>query len=175
MMNFNDPVLSSTLLLTILSLVGLFFFIRASVKDRIQKIEIISEKSEDYLLEKLRDYFQQRAYQVSAIDGEKNQVTLQGFVKQSVFLAVFLTVLALIGLSCFALVLSILFSSLGSWGFVLVLLSPLAGWFYWQKSGRIETISFKIESLNQTDQVNKVRLIVVGHRDELKILSEQFS
>jgi Flp pilus assembly protein TadB len=175
MMNFNDPVLASTLLLTVLSLIGLVFFIRASVKDRIQKIEIISEKSEDYLLEKLRNYFQQRAYQVLAIDSEKNQVTLQGFVKQSIFLAVFLTILALVGLSCFALVLSILFKTIGYWGFLLTLLSPLAGWFYWQKAGRVETVTFTIESVNDSDTIKKKRLTVVGHRDELKILSEQFS
>ncbi|MEQ8754914.1 MAG: cofactor assembly of complex C subunit B, partial [Coleofasciculus sp. G1-WW12-02] len=42
----STPILSSTFLLTLLLAVGLFFFIRASVKDRTQKVQLIAQEPE---------------------------------------------------------------------------------------------------------------------------------
>jgi uncharacterized membrane protein len=105
----NTAVLSSTFLLTLLLAVGLLFFIRASVKDRIQQVQLIAEEPEESLLSRLQQYFDQRAYRVAAVDAATNQVIFQGFVRPSWFLAIFLTVLAACGILCLSLVLSMLY------------------------------------------------------------------
>lgn len=105
----DTPVLSSTFFLTLLLMVGLFFFIRGSVKERIEQRVYLTSTSDDQLLEQLRDYFDRRSYQVKAIEPEQNIVRLQGFVPPSPFLSIFLTILAALGLFCFSLVLSLLF------------------------------------------------------------------
>ncbi|XTZ11367.1 MAG: cofactor assembly of complex C subunit B, partial [cyanobacterium endosymbiont of Rhopalodia yunnanensis] len=46
----NLPVLSSTFFLTLLLMMGLFFFIRASAKDRTERIKLTSRESIDQLL-----------------------------------------------------------------------------------------------------------------------------
>ncbi len=159
----GNAVLPSTFFLTLLLMVGLFFFLRASVKDRTQVVRLVSLQSEDELLSQLRQYFAQRAYQVKAIDGEKNQVTLEGFVQPSLPLAIFLAVLAAAGSLCLALVLAILFPQWTTILLGLVLISPVAGVFYWKKAGRLETVSFQIEET----QVGQSKIAVTAHRDEV--------
>jgi hypothetical protein len=46
-------VIYSSFFLTLLMLIGLFFFIRASVKERIEQITLVAESSEDAILEQL--------------------------------------------------------------------------------------------------------------------------
>ena len=101
----------SILSLTILLMIGLFFFIKGSIKDRTEIVTLACEDTEDNILSYLRDYFQKRSYQVKAIDTETNKVTLEGMVYPSIFLALFLSLLAACGLFCFALVLSMLFAT----------------------------------------------------------------
>ncbi|MDJ0704796.1 MAG: cofactor assembly of complex C subunit B [Leptolyngbyaceae cyanobacterium MO_188.B28] len=171
----TNTILSSTFLLTLLLFVGLVFFIRASTKDRTQTVQLLSEQEDTRLLEQLRDYFEQRAYRVTAIDPENNQITLAGFVRPSVFLAVFLSLLAAIGIFCLALVLSFLFhEQTPLWG-GLALFSPLAGVFYWRKSGREEQVSFRIKSLPTSTPSQKSLLTVIAHRDELANLQRALS
>lgn len=165
----DTAILPSTLLLTILLSVGLVFFIRASTKDRIETAQLISEQDEAVFMRQLQDYFRSRSYQVAEVNQEQNQVTFQGFVQPSIFLAVFLTVLAAAGLTCLSLVLSLLFPNLGNIFLVLVLLSPLGGIFYWKKAGRLEKVLLRLES--QTTQERSLsKITVVGHRDELSEL-----
>ena len=161
-----NTTLSSTFFLTLLLFIGLVFFIRASTKDRTQTVQLLSDQDEVRLLEQLQNYFEQRAYRVTAIDPEENQITLAGFVRPSVFLAIFLSVLAAIGIVCIALVLSLLFQEHTPLFGGLVLFCPLAGVFYWRKSGREEKVSFKIEPLPTTMNQNSL-LTVIAHRDEL--------
>ena len=160
----NFYILSSTLLLTVLSLVGLVFFIRASTKARIQQITLFSDQPEASLMAGLRQYMQQRAYKVAKVDAENNSVTFEGFVRPSVFLAVFLTMLAAVGILCLLLVLSQL---IPNWSWIslnLVLLSPVAGVFYWKKAGRNEQVSLKLDKTSGEEQS---KITVVAHRDEL--------
>ena len=119
----------STFLLTILLMIGLFFFIRGSIKDRTEIVTLNCSENEDNLLSYLRNYFSNRSYQVKAIDGEQNKVTLEGLVSPSKFLAVFLSLLAGCGLFCFDLVLSMLFKTNYQVFLALILLAPLAGFF----------------------------------------------
>ena len=165
-------VLTSIFFLTVLLLIGLFFFIRASVKDRTEQATFVSEQAGSVLMGQLQQYFDQRAYQVTQVDPERDQVTFQGFVRPSFFLAIFLTVLAAVGLFCLALPLSMLVDGLTPM-FSLVVLAPLTGLFYWKNAGRYEQVVLRIESL-ATDMdeevIGKSVITVTAHRDELEAL-----
>ncbi|MDB9314860.1 cofactor assembly of complex C subunit B [Spirulina sp. CS-785/01] len=171
----NPPILSSTLLLTLLLMVGLFFFIRASTKERIEQITLIAPDSQETLLPKIQNYFEGRSYQLAGVDAQTEQVTYKGLVSPSWFLAIFLSFLAAIGLLCLALVLNYLFPGVGNIFFGLVLFSPLAGYFYWKKSERVEEVLLKVESLADGQQATQNLVKVRGHRDELAQLQQSFS
>lgn len=160
----NQTVIVSTLLLTILLMIGLFFFIRASVKDRTEEVRLVSDQPEASLLSQLQQYFGQRSYRVAAIDATQNQVTFEGVVRPSVFLAIFLTLLASIGMLCFALVLSMVLPDGSNYWLGLMLLSPLAGVFYWKGANRLEQVSLKVET--PSDVAQSV-ITVRAHRDEV--------
>lgn len=168
----STPILASTFLLTLLLAVGLLFFIRASVKDRTQQVGLIAQESEESLLTRLQQYFDQRAYRVAAVDAATNQVTFQGFVRPSWWLAIFLTVLAACGILCLSLVLSVLYPTLSSLFLGLVLLAPVAGVFYWKKAGRSEQVSLKVEAVPTQEMSTQTLITVTAHRDELRELQQ---
>lgn len=152
-------------------MIGLIFFIRASVKDRTKQIKLIPDESADILIKRLQDYFEQRAYKIIAVDPEEKLVTFKGFVQPSFFLAILLTCLAIVGLSCLILVLFLLFPDLQTIFWLLLLLAPVAGFFYWKKAGRFEQILLQVISVpNQPNLVS-----VIAHRDELIQLKENLS
>ncbi len=160
-------VLSSTFCLTLLLLVGLFFFIRASVKDRTQTVRLVSDLPEESLAGQLQHYFSQRAYQVTDVDAESNQIAFEGVVRPSFFMALFLTTLTAVGTLCLSLVLSILLPDFTRIVFLLVALSPLAGVFYWKNAKRPERVLLRVESEQSENQIGQSVLTVVAHRDEL--------
>ncbi|NMG07935.1 cofactor assembly of complex C subunit B [Brasilonema sp. UFV-L1] len=162
----DTATVPSTLLLTFLLSVGLFFFIRASTKDRTETTQLVSEQDEATLMSQLKEYFQTRFYRVAAVDPKQNQVTFEGIVRPSWFLAVFLTLLAAVGLLCLSLVLSILFPNLSTVFLGMVLFSPVSGIFYWKKAGKLEKVSLKVEAA-QSDQHSSSQITVTAHRDEL--------
>ena len=151
--------------------IGLFFFIRASVKDRTKQIQLLPDESEDVLIKRLQEYFEERAYQITAVDPEKKQVAFRGYVQPSVFLAILLSFLAIVGLSCLTFVLMLLFPNLSSLTWLLVAIAPLAGIFYWQKAGRWEEILLRVVS--RSDRPNLVA--ITAHRDELIQLQENLT
>ena len=165
----DTAILPSTFLLTLLLSVGLFFFIRASTKDRTQTVQLVSEQDESALMSQLKEYFRSRSYQVAVVDQEQNKVIFEGNVRPSWFLAIFLTLLAAIGVFCLSLVVSLVFPSLSTLVLAMVLLSPLSGLFYWKKSGRIEKVSLKVETI-KSEQTSSSKITVVAHRDELNEL-----
>ncbi|MBD3882919.1 cofactor assembly of complex C subunit B [Phormidium tenue FACHB-886] len=167
----QTPILSSTALLTVLMSVGLVFFIRASTKDRIQVAKLVTPQQGEPLLEQIQQYFTQRSYRIAAVDEAKNQVTFEGFVRPSVFLAIFLSLLAAVGLLCLALVLSFALPSATPVLPALALLSPLAGLFYWKKSGRPEQVLLQVETGEAAPSV----LTVTAHRDELAELQRSLN
>jgi hypothetical protein len=161
------PVLSSTVFLTLLMLIGLVFFIRASVKDRIQALSFTSDQPEATLASQLQRYFTQRAYRVTTVDNEENQITFEGIVRPSVFLAIFLVMLAIVGTLCLSLILVIAAPSLSIAAFLPIILSPLAGVFYWQKAKRPEKVVLKLEASSNDPLTSQSFLTVIAHRDEL--------
>ena len=152
-------------------MIGLFFFIRASVKDRTKQIQLLPNESEDVLIRKLQEYFEARAYQMTSVDSDKKQIAFKGYVQPSVFLAILLSFLALVGLFCLILVLFLLFPDLSQSCWLLVLIAPCAGLFYWKKAGRWEDILLQV--MAQENSPNLVR--VVAHRDELIQLQENLT
>jgi hypothetical protein len=171
----NTSVLASTFLLTLLLLVGLVFFIRASVKARVQTVQLISEQPEAATLTQIEDYFAQRAYQVTAVDEAQQQIQFEGLVRPSVFLALFLSGLAAIGGLSLALVLAILFPQLARLSLSLVLFAPIAGIFYWQRSGRTEKVILKVQPPMLASETDQSLITVIGHRDELATLQRSLS
>ena len=169
------PILSTSLLLSLLSLIGLGFFIRASVKDRTKQIKLINSDPEEVLFNKLQTYFENRAYKVTALNKETNEITFQGFVKASWFLAIFLSGLAAFGLFCLALVLSFLYPSLGNLIWLILLLAPIAGVFYYRNACRLEKVLLKIDTVAETEIKAKNYLTITAHRDELIQLQKTLS
>lgn len=171
----NTPVLSSTFLLTLLSLVGLLFFVRASVKDRTQTTKFVSDLSEEALAGQLQQYFSQRAYRIVDVDAEQNQVAFEGVVRPSWFLAIFLTLLTVVGMACLALVIATLFPANSFIPFLSVLLAPLTGVFYWRKAKRPEQVFLRIDSEQCDNQLGQSVITVVAHRDELAELQRSLT
>ncbi len=161
------PVLSSTVFLTVLMLIGLVFFIRASVKDRTQLLSFTSEQPEAVLANQLQKYFTHRAYRVTTVNSEENQITFEGIVRPSVFLAIFLVMLAIVGTLCLSLILVISVPSLSKVAFLPIALSPLAGFFYWRKAKRPEKVVLKLEASLIDRSTSQSLLTVTAHRDEL--------
>ena len=181
-MFFSDPARVSTLILTGLMVIGLGFFIRASTKDRIEVMQFGAKQPAEALEPALMRYFQSRAF---APPGEANELkptleaetpnttTLVGLVSPSLFLAVFLSLLAAFGFASFTLIMSTLFPAWGKFLIGLVVISPLAGVFYWRKSSRPETVIFKVES--EAEQGFLSKLTIKGHRDEIADLQSAFA
>lgn len=148
------------------------FFIKASVKDRIEQISFAITEPEEAFLAKLDQYLIDRAYKLVDIS-DNTGVTYEGLVAPSWFMAIFLSSLAAGGFLCLGLVLNYIFTSNLFLG--LAVLAPLAGLFYWKKSERLEQIIFVATDNSQTDnsqedQANGRMFSLTGHRDELKIL-----
>lgn len=166
----NNTALISSFILTLLSSIGLVFFIKASVKARTKNLKLIAEQEADLLLNQLKEYFDYRAYRIVGIDPAQNQLTFEGVVRPSWFLALFLTLLAAIGSLCFGLALSMLVPEYSQYLIWLVVVSPLAGIFYWQKSKRPEQVDLKLEGILTEGSQTKSLLSITAHRDELAAL-----
>ena len=151
--------------------IRLFFFIRASVKDRTKQIQLVPAESEDILLGKLQKYFEARAYKLTAVDRQNKQIVFKGFVQPSLFLAILLSFLALVGLFCLALVLYLLLPDVNNLFWLLMAIAPLAGVFYWKKAGRWEEVSLQVTPAADSSNLSNV-VTVTAHRDELIQLQE---
>jgi Cofactor assembly of complex C subunit B len=166
----NNTVLTSTFILTLLLAVGLFFFIRASTKDRIEQMVLETSESETALLPRLEAYFIDRAYRIAAVDRETDIITFEGVVSPSILLTLLLSGLAAIGAICLALVLSMLLPDIGNLFLGFLLAAPLAGWFYWQGSSRTEQVRLRVTGATGAgDLPSATSIEISGHRDELAI------
>jgi len=175
MTTFERYIPPSIFGLTFVLAIGLFFFIRASTKDRTETARYVTQLDDVTLLEKLQGYFANRVYRVTQVDADSGQISLEGMVGASVFLAIFLGGLAGVGLLCLALVLTISAPQLGNWPYGLLLLAPLASWFYWRGATRVEQVSFQVSpAIAGPDSAPpQTQLQVTAHRDELATLVSQ--
>ncbi|MGA7955385.1 MAG: cofactor assembly of complex C subunit B [Gloeobacterales cyanobacterium] len=159
--------LYSSLLLTLLIMVGLFFFIRASVKDRTEREEFTSSLAAEALAEKVKEYLERRTY-TSTETGDAEVQVYQGVMQPSKFLAVFLSFAAFLGLVCLGLVFGVFFPQAYLLWYGLPLLCPVAGLFYWKNARKTETVRFKIMSTEH----GQTKLKVEAHRDELATMNQ---
>ena len=81
--------LNSTLLLTILLAIGLFFFLRASSKDRTTTVELSSSQKPVKVLNGLCEWLNLRGWKQTGGDFEQRTLTFKGQVISSKFLAIF--------------------------------------------------------------------------------------
>lgn len=154
------PSLYSALLLTGLLAVGLFFFLRASIKDRTESLPLVVNTAD--LPQRVRLYLQNRGYRLVKLDGDRDTVVFEGEVRFSVGVLILLSLLGGIGAGCLGLVLNILLPEL------------------WQLPLEIATVAiamigtgiFYARGANRTEQVKLIAqpnngLLVIAHRDEL--------
>ncbi|MFZ4640381.1 MAG: cofactor assembly of complex C subunit B [Nodosilinea sp.] len=171
----NSTTTYSTLFLTLLLMVGLFFFIRASTKDRTETLDLIPSETPELTMQALTRYFESRAYQLQSVKPTESTLEFTGMVRPSWFMAGFLTFLAAVACLCFALVLASLFPQYGLAFIGLILLAPAAGWFYWRRAGREEQISLTLRpGLDGESSVPNV-LAITAHRDELIALQQAWN
>jgi len=152
----------SILVLTLLMMVGLFFFLRASAKDRTEEAQLEFSVPPAQLRSNLQAYLENRAYRL--VD-ENDALVFEGIVAPSRFLAFFLSLLAFLGLTCLSLVLATLLPKVGNILLVFPLLSPVAGLYYWRRAGRSEQVTARIAST-----VGGSQLMLRAHRDEILAL-----
>lgn len=161
--------LPSILFITLLLMIGLFFFLRGSIKDRTTTLMLRAPLPEGELIEQLQTYFSQRAYRLIASDPQAKTAVFEGFVQPSLFLALFLSGLSGIGLLCLSLVLGLAIPQVGRIWLALLGFAPLTGWLYWQRAGRLEQVSLQMQPPTPT----ATDLRITAHRDELIALRSE--
>jgi len=162
------PSLYSALLLTGLLAVGLFFFIKASTKDRTESLPLPVNPAD--LPHRVRQYLQNRGYRLVKIDADSETVVFEGQVQFSVGVLLLLSLLGGIGAGSLGLVLNILFPEL--WQLPLAMAGVAIA--------MIGTGIFYARGANRTEQVKLIaqpndRLLVIAHRDELIQLKRSLS
>ena len=157
--------LRSTLLLTILLAIGLFFFLKASSKDRTTIIDISSSKKNIEVLNEVCNWLTLRGWQQIKVNSDKKILTFRGQVVSSKSLAIFLSILGGLGSCSLGLVLVQIYPFLNWWPILLGLVGgPICGFVYLKNSQREEIFEFKLINGNER-QSTQLRLS--AHRDEL--------
>ena len=161
-MNFY---LVSTLLLTILLVIGLIFFLKASSKDRTTIIDIYSSKKPIEVLNEVCNWLNSRGWQQIKVNSEKQILTFKGQVVSSKSLAIFLSILGCLGSCSLGLVLVQIYPFLNWWPILLGLVGgPISGFLYYKNSQREEIFEFKLINENE---IKFTQLRLSAHRDEL--------
>lgn len=161
-----DSWLSSALIPTSLMAIGLAFFIRASTKDRTEELEMACVRSAAEVDRLAKDHLTGRTYRIAKT--EDGTTLFEGQVRPSVFLAVFLSVLAAIGFACVGLIVGTAVPSLADNTIGIVILSPLAGAYYWKKAKKSERVVIAVQETGES----KSSVTAIGHRDELNVLRQ---
>tara|TARA_Y100000589_G_C27179711_1_gene640235 strand:- start:46 stop:603 length:558 start_codon:yes stop_codon:yes gene_type:complete len=161
-MNYS---LNSTFLLTILLSIGLFFFLRASSKDRTTIVEVSSIKNPIETLNLVSNWLDKRGWKQIGGNSEQKTLIFKGNVESSKLLAIFLSLLAGSGLFALGLVTMQIYPNLKWWPMLIGFIGgPLTGMIYARKSNREEKFEFRL--INNSKN-NKTQLRLRAHRDEL--------
>ena len=163
--------LNSTLLLTILLAIGLFFFLRASSKDRTTVVEITSTQKPVEVLNIMYEWLKLRGWKQTGGDFDKRILIFKGQVTSSKLLAIFLGLLGGCGSCALGLVIVQIYPTLGWWPILLGLIGgPLSGFIYFKKSAREEKFELRL-----IDNVEMTLMRLRAHRDELISLENELS
>ncbi len=166
----SQLVLPSTLMLTVLLMVGLFFFIRASTKDRTELMEWFTTEPGELVLSQVEEILKGRSYRISEVKPEESKAVFEGLVRPSLALAILLVSLAATGIIAFSIVLSMSVPLVGLKFLGLVLISPLAGFFYWRGAERVEKVVVQVTEDNASKTGTTLK--ISAHRDELLVLED---
>ena len=166
--------LNSTLLLTILLAIGLFFFLRASSKDRTTVVEITSSQKPVEVLNVLYEWLNLRGWKQTGGNFDQRILIFKGQVVSSKLLAIFLSLLGGLGSCSLGLVIIQIYPFLGWWPILLGLIGgPLSGIIYYEKSAREEKFELRLINNNENENITLMRLR--AHRDELISLENELS
>ena len=166
--------LNSTLLLTILLAIGLFFFLRASSKDRTTVIEITSSQKPLVGLDVLYEWLNLRGWKQTGGDFDQRILIFKGQVVSSKLLAIFLSLLGGFGSCALGLVIIQIYPTFGWWPILLGIIGgPLSGVIYFKKSAREE--KFELRLINNQDNQEMTSMRLRAHRDELISLENELS
>ena len=164
--------LNSTLLLTILLAIGLFFFLRASSKDRTTVVEISSTQNPVKVLNDLYEWLKLRGWEQTGGDYDQRLLIFKGQVVSSKFLAIYLGLLGGFGSCALGLVITQIYPVLNWWPILLGFIGgPLSGIIYFKKSSREEHFEFKLINTDNEKEGTFIRLR--AHRDELISLENE--
>ena len=164
--------LNSTLVLTILLAIGLFFFLRASSKDRTTVVEISSSQQPVKVLNDLYEWLKLRGWKQIGGDFEQRILIFKGQVVSSRILAIFLGILGGFGSCALGLVIIQIYPVFGWWPILLGLIGgPLSGIVYFKKSAREE--KFELRLINKADDQESTFMRLRAHRDELISLENE--
>ena len=166
--------LNSTLLLTILLAIGLFFFLRASSKDRTTVVEISSSQQPVKVLNALYEWLNLRGWRQTGGDFDQRILEFEGQVVSSKFLAIYLGILGAFGSCSLGLVIIQIYPVLSWWPILLGLIGgPFSGIVYFKKSAREEKFELRLINKDGEDKITFMRLR--AHRDELISLENELS
>ena len=164
--------LNSTLFLTILLAIGLFFFLKASSKDRTTVVEITSSQKPLEVLKVMCEWLNLRGWKQTGGDFEQRILIFKGQVISSKLLAIFLSLLGGFGSCALGLVIIQIYPNLGWWPIFLGLIGgPLSGAIYFNKSAREEKFDLRLISNEDNQEMTSMRLR--AHRDELISLENE--
>ena len=164
--------LNSTLLLTTLLAIGLFFFLRASSKDRTRVVDITSSKKPLEVLNVMYEWLNLRGWQQIGGDFDQRILIFKGQVLSSKLLAIYLSLLGGFGSCALGLVIIQINPTLGWWPILLGLIGgPLSGMIYFKKSAREEKFELRLISNEDNEEMTLIRLR--AHRDELISLENE--
>ena len=170
-MNYS---LNSTFLLTVLLAIGLFFFLRASSKDRTTVIEITSLQEPVEVLNVMYEWLNLRGWKQIGGDFDQRILIFKGQVVSSKLLAIFLSILGGFGSCALGLVIIQIYPVLGWWPILLGLIGgPLSGIIYFKNSAREEKFELRLITTEDNKAITLMRLR--AHRDELISLESELS
>lgn len=148
----SELVLPSTFFLTLLLMVGLFFFVRASIKDRTELMDWLADAPGEEVLSQVESCLTGRAYRITQVYPEDAKAVYEGLVRPSLGLAILLVSIVALGLMALSVVLSMTLPEIGPKFTGLVLLSPLAGFFYWRGAERVEQVIVQVAEKSATEK-----------------------
>ncbi|CAG9467307.1 unnamed protein product [Pedinophyceae sp. YPF-701] len=158
-----------TLGLFLMTAPGLWSLIKRAPKAAVkrQTFEIDGPKVEgakplDDVARGVAAYFLKYNYNVA---GTGEVITFEGTYQASKSQAFAITTYTLFSLASIALVLSIVVPDVGNWWYSMVLLSPLAGYYYWSNGDRQEQV--KVKMVTADDEMT-TDIIVEGDKEELE-------
>ena len=164
--------LNSTLILTTLLAIGLFFFLRASSKDRTTIVEVTSSQKPVEVLDVICEWLNLRGWQQIGGDFDQKILIFKGQVVSSKLLAIFLSLLGGFGSCALGLVIIQIYPNLGWWPLLLGFIGgPLSGMIYFKKSAREEKFELRLISNEDNEEITSMRLR--AHRDELISLENE--